>query len=67
MPFNYWQVSPILQWLEANGSSLPENSDVIYSDASDTGIVGDASHIVQRFKGLPDLLYNLVLPIYSLL
>lgn len=45
-----YKVSPIIQWLEANGSSLPENSYVMYSDAMDTGIVGDASKIVKRFR-----------------
>jgi len=44
-----YKVSPILQWLEANSSSLPEKSFVMFSDAFDTGLIGDASNMVKGF------------------
>ena len=44
------QVDPVLQWLQTNGSSLPANSYIIFSDAFDTGIIGDPKHIVDNFQ-----------------
>jgi len=44
-----YKVDPVLQWLETNGSSLPVNSYIIFSDAFDTGLVADPKNIVDNF------------------
>ena len=48
-PNELLQVEPVLQWLESNSSSLPVNSYIIFSDAFDTGIIGDPKHLVNNF------------------
>ena len=44
-------MSPVLQWLESDGQNLPDSSYVMFSDAFDTGIIGDASQMVKGFLG----------------
>ena len=50
------QVTPLLQWFEAYGETLPSNSYVLFTDAFDTGMVGNASNIVQRFLGISSII-----------
>ena len=45
------KVTPVIQWLEEHITSLPPDSYLMYSDAFDSGLVGDASIIGQRFLG----------------
>eukprot|EP00092_Neocalanus_flemingeri_P002618 GFUD01002805.1.p1 GENE.GFUD01002805.1~~GFUD01002805.1.p1 ORF type:complete len:310 (+),score=76.06 GFUD01002805.1:38-967(+) len=50
MQWNFkYKVTPALQWLETNHASLPEDSFIMFSDAFDTGLIGDASNMVQHF------------------
>jgi len=44
-----YKVTPVIQWLEEHITSLPPDSYLMYSDAFDSGLVGDASSIGQRF------------------
>ena len=53
------QISPLLHWLEENGSSLPKDSYVMFTDAFDTGLIGDATNMVQGFLGM-DTFFNYI-------
>merc|ERR1711915_1045204 len=44
-----YKVSPILHWLEKFPNILPKSSFILYTDAFSTGMLENASNIVQRF------------------